>query len=158
MPTKQEMANRYTFSVELLVPESVKFTAADLMENVHDAIYAYDDAGRLFHGQKLADGHPCLIGTSVGLDKIERERFSWPPSESDFEPPPFWDRADADGDRATEISVAIDSKVEELREQQAQLWDAYNAAARSTEEKEFKRGLRRLKRLNKKLSPLLPGS
>jgi len=56
MPTKHEKANRYTFSVELLVPDSVNFAAAALMENVHDAIYAYDEAGRLFNRHSVNDG------------------------------------------------------------------------------------------------------
>ena len=96
--------------------------------------------------------------SSVGLEKIGLEIYQHPSSESDFEPPPFLDRSSADCNRAAEISVGIDSKVEDLREQQAQLWDAHNAAADATEEKEFKKELRRLRRLNKKLSPLLLGS
>jgi hypothetical protein len=142
------METTVTLSLELTVSEGVEPDANELTETVPDALMEYDGKKRLFPGQFRRDGEPCLQGTAISVEKVERrvDRVAEIIRTSGSRPmSPFYDATDAACPRAVDVSCAVDNKIEELRKAQARIWEARDAAINAKDKAAFDRAIRKMR-------------
>lgn len=147
-----------TFELALTFPKELEPDTTELFETIVDAIRDYDDRNRLLPGKPLPLGGERLIGTSIGLTKVETnpDQMAMAPP-SDEEMLLGFQRSEAVSSDVINLSVRMDQQIENLREKQADLWTAYNELMTAETESECAELVRKTKRaLTKATAALKP--
>ena len=96
------------------------------------------------------DGSETLIGSSVGVEKIEQYHAPQWQTDPDKISLPFEKEHEAESDWMFDLSVAINNQIDRLRDIQENMWDAHSAVTHSKERPEFKKAFGKLKRAIKR--------
>ena len=72
MTIRADMIERYHFDLTIDLHGSIQIDDDALLNNIHEAIYKYDDKNLLLGGQKTDRGYSGLVGSSIGIEGRER--------------------------------------------------------------------------------------
>lgn len=123
---------KVTIDLEVTFAPGVKVNAEELLETVPDALWLHDSRNRLLPGVPPGPKGERIIGTAIKVEKVEQEiDLVWRVSQKPFDKPEGWDATEQERSTIVDVSGAIETAIEELRELQAGLWEHYERLQQS---------------------------
>jgi hypothetical protein len=152
-----EATHTYKFDLTLEFPEDLDVRSDVLLKTIVDAIHAYDTQKRLLPGSPVPACGERLIGSSIGSTGYEGTRNRIASSER-LDMPKGYHASSEEADEIIRLSVAIDRRVEELEDVQAELWQRYEPMVLAVDDAEITKLRKASARAIKKASAVLQKS